>query len=230
MYPCSVSAFGVTWRMAPVPPAFFARDALDVAHDLIGCVLARGEVRVRLTEVEAYRVGDTANHARMGRTARNAPMWGPPGHLYVYLCYGMHALANVVCGPEGEAAAVLLRAAEPLEGHEVLRARRGRKGALAPLVPSLMDGPGKLAQALGLTVAHSGLPLGHPDAVQVLSRTAAVRRAVGPRIGIEYASPEDILAPWRVADADSLWVGKRASLRPLGSADAPSAAGGRSPA
>ena len=79
---------------------------------------------------------------------------------------------------------------------------------------ALLDGPGKVGQALGLTVAHSGLPLGHPDAVRVLRRERAVRLATGPRVGIDYAAPADVAAPWRVADADSRWVGRRASLRP----------------
>ena len=96
--------------MEPLPPSFYDRDALDVAADVIGCELEVGPVRLRITEVEAYRFpGDTDNHARMGRTDRNWPMWGPPGHAYVYLCYGLHHLLNFVTGPEGHAAAVLIR-------------------------------------------------------------------------------------------------------------------------
>jgi DNA-3-methyladenine glycosylase len=197
---------------------FFARDALDVAEDLVGCELACGGVRVRITEVEAYRFpGDTANHARMGRTPRNAPMWGPPGHLYVYLCYGIHQMVNIVTGLEGHAAAVLLRAAEPLDGLAVILARR-RRPAEARVTCALLDGPGKIGAALGLSTAHSGLRL-HlpdelmpPDATVLLPRARAVRLARGPRVGIAYAMPEHRDAPWRIADADSEWVGHRRSL------------------
>jgi DNA-3-methyladenine glycosylase len=185
-------------------------------------------VRVRVTEVEAYRhlppPGDTANHARMGRTARNAPMWGPPGHLYVYLCYGMHAMLNLVCGPEGQAAAVLVRGVEPLEGLARIRERRTRRlhdGTLRPPPEgaALLDGPGKVAAALGLSVAHTGLPIGHADSLQVLAREAAVPLLTGPRVGIDYALPEHVAAPWRVAEAGSRWVGHRRGLR--GDPDAP---------
>ncbi len=208
--------------MQPLAPSFFDRDSLDVAHDLVGCVLACGEVAVRLTEVEAYRfegtgpvtdaglgAGDTANHARMGRTPRNAPMWGPPGHLYVYLCYGMHPMLNLVTGQEGHAAAVLLRAAEPVRGLDLVRARRAGRTA-RPDGPWLLDGPGKLARGLGITVAASGEPLGTTLAVS--PRTHAPALATGPRIGIDYASPDDRAAPWRVADADSVWVSHRRGL------------------
>lgn len=194
--------------MRPLPHTFYDRDALDVAADLIGCELEVGPVRVRLTEVEAYRFpGDTANHARVGRTARNAPMWGPPGHAYVYLCYGLHHMLNFVTGPEGHAAAVLIRGAEPIIGHDVIRARRGgREG------PGSLDGPGKLAEALGLTVAHTGLPLN--DVLRVYARAAPVALVHGPRVGIDYASADDRQAPWRLAMAGSRWVGKRKGLAP----------------
>jgi DNA-3-methyladenine glycosylase len=195
---------------------FFERDALEVAGDLLGCEVAFDGVRVRLTEVEAYRFpGDTANHARMGRTDRNAPMWGPAGHLYVYLCYGLHQMVNVVTGPEGHAAAVLLRAAEPVEGAERIRARRGGRTG-----PTSLDGPGKLGAALGLSTAHSGArlylaPEDAPSGAPVLHpRRISPRPAHGPRIGIDYAAPADRLAPWRLADADSAWVGHRRGLRP----------------
>ena len=211
--------------MQPLSTSFFDRDALEVAYDLVGCVVVHGEVAVRLTEVEAYRftgagpatgggdaAGDTANHARMGRTVRNAPMWGPPGHLYVYLCYGMHPMLNLVTGQAGQAAAVLLRAAEPIRGLEHIRARRAGRSP-RPDGSWLLDGPGKLARALGLTVAASGEPLG--PTVTVLERASAPPLAVGPRIGIDYAAIEDRAAPWRIADADSAWVSHRRALRRL---------------
>jgi DNA-3-methyladenine glycosylase len=97
----------------PLPQSFYARECLEVACDLIGKQLVHGPVRLRITEVEAYRHGgDTANHCRFGRTARNAPMWGPPGHAYVYLCYGIHQMLNLVTDEDGRGAAVLVRAAE----------------------------------------------------------------------------------------------------------------------
>lgn len=155
---------------------------------------------LRITEVEAYRFpGDTANHARFGRTARNAPMWGPPGHAYIYLCYGLHQMLNLVTGPEGHAAAVLIRAAEPVEGHTVVAARRGGIQG-----PRALTGPGKVGAALGVTTALSGTPLTGP--IVVLPRDRDVRLRAGPRVGIGYATPEDQVAPWRVADADSAWV------------------------
>jgi len=193
----------------PLPPDYFARDALEVAHDLIGCTLTHGPVTLRITEVEAYRhPGDTANHARMGRTPRNAPMWGPPGHAYVYLCYGLHQMLNLVTNQEGEAAAVLIRAAEVVAGEEVVRARR------APVTgPAMLTGPGKVGAALGVTTALSGSPLTGPITVGARDREYA--RLVGPRVGIDYASPEDRAAPWRVAMAGTRWVSVRRGLTPL---------------
>jgi DNA-3-methyladenine glycosylase len=195
--------------MRPLPPSFYDRDALDVAMDVIGCELEVGPVRVRITEVEAYRFpGDTANHARMGKTPRNTPMWGPPGHAYVYLCYGLHPMLNFVTGPEGHAAAVLIRGAEPVDGVEHVRARRnGIDG------PAMLDGPGKLGQGLALTTAMSGSPL--DGAIRVFARREAYPLLVGPRIGIDYASPEDRAAPWRIAMAGSRWVGQRKKLAPI---------------
>src|SRR3954466_13526768 len=125
--------------------SFYARDALEVAEELLGHHIHYGEVVLRISEVEAYRhPGDSASHSRMGRTARNAPMWGPAGHAYVYLCYGIHQMLNLVTGAVGEAQAVLIRAAEPVRGLDVIRARRGGKDG-----PVLLTGPGKVAQALG---------------------------------------------------------------------------------
>ncbi len=186
----------------------FESDALEVAEALVGCELAANGVRVRITEVEAYRwPGDTANHARAGRTARNAPMWGPPGHLYVYLCYGLHHMLNLVTNAEGQAAAVLIRAAEPVDGLALIEARRG--GARGP---ALLTGPGRVAAGLGLRVAHSGEPIGRT--VELGARPSTPRLARGPRIGIDYAAPEHRAAPWRVADADSRWVARRRELVP----------------
>ncbi len=188
--------------MSPLPPSFYDRDALDVAAELVGAFVRANGVTLRITEVEAYRFpGDTANHARMGRTPRNAPMWGPPGHAYVYLCYGMHHMLNFVTGPEGHAAAVLIRGGEAVEGHDVFHGRRpdGR-----------CDGPGKLAGALALTTVYSGQPL--VGEIAVFPRRDEPVLVSGPRIGIDYASEADRLAPWRLADAGSRQVGLRARL------------------
>src|SRR5688572_26549600 len=100
-----------------LPQSFYARDALVVAEELLGQHIHCGGVVLRITEVEAYRhPDDSASHCRMGRTPRNAPMWGPPGHAYVYLCYGIHSMLNFVTDREGEGAAVLIRSCEPVRG------------------------------------------------------------------------------------------------------------------
>jgi DNA-3-methyladenine glycosylase len=192
----------------PLPASFYDRDALDVARDLVGTRLRHGPVTVRITELEAYRwPHDTANHCHKGRTARNAAMWGPPGHAYLYLCYGLHHMLNLVTGPEGQGAAVLVRAAEPLEGLELIRERRGgREG------PVLLNGPGKLAAALGLDMSFDHHPLTEPGGLELLPGPPPTRLAFGPRVGIDYADPEHVAAPWRVADADSRWVSHRRRL------------------
>ena len=124
----------------------------QVAPSLLGATLRHGEVAVRLTEVEAYDgPTDPASHAHRGRTARNAIMFGPPGHLYVYFSYGMHWAANVICGPEGHAAGVLLRAGEVVDGIEVARTRRGRASDR-----DLARGPGRLCAALRLSSEQKG--------------------------------------------------------------------------
>lgn len=195
--------------MQPLPPSFYLRDALEVARDLIGCEVQVGSVRLRLTEVEAYRFpGDTANHARFGRTPRNAPMWGPPGHAYIYLCYGLHRMLNLVTGPAGEAAAVLIRGAEPVEGLEEIRERRGGIEG-----PALLDGPGKVGAALALELRQSGTPL--DQEIQVFGRQRDYPLLAGPRIGIDYAEPEHREAPWRIAMAGSRYVGKQKLLRAI---------------
>jgi DNA-3-methyladenine glycosylase len=144
-----------------LPQSFYARDALVVARDLLGKLLRRDEVVLRITEVEAYRhPNDTANHCRMGRTIRNAPMWGPAGHAYVYLCYGIHHMLNVVTDREDEGAAVLVRACEPVgragAGRATTRRDATRRSGRRP---ALLTGPGKVGQALGLDTSWSGHPL-----------------------------------------------------------------------
>ena len=126
--------------MRLVNQAFYRRDTTVVARELLGKLLCRDGIVLRITETEAYCwPGDTASHGRFGRTDRNAAMWGPPGSAYVYLCYGLHNMLNVVTGPSGEASAVLIRAAEPVDGLETVQARRGGRTG-----PVLLTGPGKV--------------------------------------------------------------------------------------
>jgi DNA-3-methyladenine glycosylase len=191
--------------------SFFARDVCEVAIDLLGRHLRHGPVVVRITEVEAYGgPEDSASHARFGRTARNAPMWGPPGHAYVYVCYGLHAMLNVVTNADGEAAAVLVRSCEPVEGLDVIRARRrGKEG------PVLLAGPGKVASALALDASFSGHPFYLPGGLTIEEGEPARDILVGARVGIDYAAPADREAPKRFAIATSAWVTKKRALRPL---------------
>ncbi len=171
--------------------------AVAVAPRLLGAVLvseAGGEtVAVRLTEVEAYEgAADAASHAYRGRTPRTAVMFGPPGHLYCYFTYGMHWCVNVVCGTDGVAAAVLLRAGEVVEGLTAARRRRpaARRDA------DLARGPARLATALALGAAHNGVDLLDPgSAVRLVDIRARRPRGVqaGPRVGITAAADR----PWR---------------------------------
>ncbi|MFI6788954.1 DNA-3-methyladenine glycosylase [Nonomuraea sp. NPDC050383] len=208
---------------APLPRSFFDRPSHEVAPDLLGRVLvhggADGTVAVRLTEVEAYGGPgeDPAAHTYRGRTPRNAVMFGPPGHLYVYFTYGMHFCANLVCLPEGHGSAVLLRAGEIVAGHELARLRRSGKGRAPAAAPrrvpdrDLARGPARLATALGLLREHNGLDAirggGSGHAVPagltgVPAGAAAVLEGAppepetirsGPRTGISTAKD----TPWR---------------------------------
>ncbi|MBX3249863.1 MAG: DNA-3-methyladenine glycosylase [Myxococcales bacterium] len=197
--------------MARLPRSFFARDVLEVAPDLLGRELVRGAVRLRITEVEAYGPRDTACHAHRGRTPRNAVMFGPPGHAYVYLCYGLHWMLNVVTNAPGEPAAVLIRACEPVEGLTVVRERRGGKSG-----PVLLTGPGKVGAALGLDGAMSGHALYRRGQLE-LHAGAPIQPSemvVGPRVGIDYAAPADREAHHRFAIGTSAWVSHRKGLAP----------------
>lgn len=191
--------------------AFFARDALAVAWDLLGQILIRDDVALRITEVEAYRhPDDSANHCRAGRTPRNAPMWGPPGRAYVYLCYGIHHLLNLTTNQDGEGAAVLIRAAEPLAGLDTIQARRGGKSG-----PVLLTGPGKVGAALGLDTSWSHHPVSAAGGLEIRRGDPIEGRLAGPRVGIGYAEPQHIEAPWRLAVAGTRWVSVRKSLSPI---------------
>jgi DNA-3-methyladenine glycosylase len=160
-----------------LPQSFFARDATVVAPDLLGKRLVVGPCVGRITEVEAYTSDDPASHCFRGRTTRNAVMFGPAGRWYVYFSYGIHYCANIVTGEEGDGQAVLLRAVEPLEGLDVMRARRG------PVADRMLaNGPGKLTQAIGLDLTDNGSSVAVFD-----DGVAVVVPAPGPRIGITKA-------------------------------------------
>lgn len=158
---------------------------------MLVCDLGPVRIAARIVETEAYRAGgDPASHAHRGETPRNASMFGPPGHAYVYFTYGMHHCLNVVCEPRGRAAAVLVRALEPLAGGALLRRRRGTAEPARWL-----RGPGCVAQGLGLSRAHDGLDLtrGRLWISDGPRRRGGRRIATGPRIGIR--SGADL--PWR---------------------------------
>lgn len=174
-------------RDAALPPGFFARSVHEVAPDLIGATFLVGGVGGRIVEVEAYHHADPAAHSFNGRTARNAVMFGPPGHVYVYRSYGIHWCVNFVCEPEGSASAVLIRALEPTAGLPAMRRRRGV--ADDRLVCS---GPGRLCAALAITGAHNGAALHEPPFSLTLRNDDAAIVA-GPRIGISRAAD----LPWR---------------------------------
>jgi len=159
-------------------PEFFARDATVVAPDLLNRRFVVDECAGRIVEVEAYTADDPASHCYRDRTARNAAMFGPPGHLYVYFTYGIHHCVNISTGSDGDGQGVLLRAVEPVAGIKVMRERRGHKPDR-----QLADGPGKLAQAFGLDLTDNGV------AAEVYDDGVAPPDAplVGPRIGISRA-------------------------------------------
>ncbi|MFE6288292.1 DNA-3-methyladenine glycosylase [Streptomyces sp. NPDC057877] len=183
----------------PLPRTFFDRPVLDVAPDLLGRVLVRstpdGPIALRLTEVEAYDgQNDPGSHAYRGRTPRNDVMFGPPGHVYVYFTYGMWHCMNLVCGPEGTASAVLLRAGEIVEGAELAHTRR----LSARNDKELAKGPARLATALDVDRALDGEDAcAGPDAVfSVLSGTPVPSDQVhnGPRTGV---AGDGGVHPWR---------------------------------
>jgi DNA-3-methyladenine glycosylase len=192
----TVDAGGVGVRLER---AFFARDASVVAPALVGMLLGRpGDgLWARVVEVEAYTQDDPACHAYGRRTVRNAPLWGPPGHAYVYRSYGVHWCFNVSTGTDGVAQGILIRAAHPLRGLDLMRARR----AGAP-DRELLRGPAKLAAAYGLTGAHSGRDLCADGPIAFHDDGGRPEVVAGPRVGVSVAAD----VPWRFHVAGSRWV------------------------
>jgi DNA-3-methyladenine glycosylase len=185
---------------------FYARPTLEVAPDLLGKLLVHhsdeGVAAGRIVEVEAY-IGeeDPACHAAPGRTARNEPLYGPPGIAYVYLNYGLHYLMNAVTEPESSPAAVLIRALEPVDGVALMRKRRSRarwrKGKPVPPDHELCRGPGNLTAALGLTLAHNRLPLTRKPLTIEDDGVRVKDVSWSPRIGISVGTEH----PWRCSVA-----------------------------
>ena len=177
---------------------FFARSVHKVAPDLIGATFTFSGVGGRIVEVEAYHHTDPAAHSYRGKTERNAVMFGPPGFAYVYRSYGIHWCVNVVCEPEGSASAVLIRAIEPTEGVKTMMRRRGLSDERL-----LCSGPGRLCQALGITIAHNGLPLDRPP-LELFGSDETPEIVTGVRIGITKAAD----LPWRYGLKGSKFVSK----------------------
>jgi DNA-3-methyladenine glycosylase len=178
---------------------FFARSVHEVAPELVGATLLVGGVGGRIVEVEAYDHEDPAAHSYRGKTARNASMFGPPGRAYVYRSYGVHWCLNLVCEDAG---AVLVRALEPTHGLDAMASRRG---IAEPRL--LTAGPGRLAQALGITRVHDGLPLDRPPFE--LSAREDVEVETGLRVGITKAAEK----PWRYGEAGSKFLSRPLSPR-----------------
>jgi DNA-3-methyladenine glycosylase len=185
---------------------FYDRPVLEVARDLIGCVVSHGGCAGVIVESEAYHHSEPASHAYVGLTNRTRVLFGPPGYAYLYRSYGIHACLNSVCEPAGVGAAVLIRALEPAEGIELMRARRG-----VERLENLCSGPGKLTQALGI-----GLELNGSDLIRgpigIAPRPPAwrdVEVAASRRIGITKAAE----LPWRFSALDSRYLSRPALSR-----------------
>jgi DNA-3-methyladenine glycosylase len=184
--------------------SFYARPVLEVAREMIGCVVSHDGASGVIVETEAYHDSEPACHAFVGRTGRTHTLFGPPGYAYVYRSYGIHALLNAVAEPAGVGAAVLIRALEPLSGIDAMRARRGLER-----LESLCSGPGKLTQALGIELSENGSDL-LSGPVVIGARPRRWRNppvTVDQRIGITKAAE----LPWRFSVTGSRFVSRRPS-------------------
>ncbi|MBS1892304.1 MAG: DNA-3-methyladenine glycosylase, partial [Actinobacteria bacterium] len=179
---------------------FFDRRVHDVARDLIGCTLLYEGVGGAIVETEAYEREDPASHSFVGLTERTKIMFGPPGRAYVYLSYGIHSLLNFVCEPEEDAAAVLIRALEPTTEVELMRSRRPR----ARTDLDLCSGPGKLTEAIGVTLAQNGARLDRDPFLLLPPEGKAPEVVTSPRIGITQA----VEKPWRHSAGGSRFVSR----------------------
>jgi DNA-3-methyladenine glycosylase len=181
-----------------IGPDFYARSVHAVARDLLGCVLRHGEAAGRIVETESYHESEPACHAHIGLTPRTHTLFRGPGVAYVYRSYGIHALLNAVCEPEGVGAAVLIRALEPTDGLELMHERRALTRE-----QDLCSGPGKLTQALGIGLDLNGTLLTEGP-ITIEPRAAEPRTVEGTRVGITKAAE----LPWRFCDADSPHVSR----------------------
>jgi DNA-3-methyladenine glycosylase len=201
-------SFATTRKPVRLPRDFFARPVHEVAAELMGAMLLVDGVGGTIVELEAYDEEDPASHGFRGRTPRNAAMFGPPGHAYVYRSYGIHWCLNLVCAREGRAEAVLLRALEPTHGIETMRERRGLED-----VGALCSGPGKLCQSLGVSGDDDGAALDEPP-FALYARSSVPEVVAGPRVGITKAAER----PWRYGVEGSPFLSR--PIRPRDEAQA----------
>ncbi len=185
---------------------FYARPVLEVAPDLIGCTVEHGETAGVIVETEAYHESEPASHAFAGLTPRTTTLFGEPGRAYIYRSYGIHALLNAVCEPSGIGSGVLIRALVPVSGIERMRARRGLVGGRAARDQDLCSGPGKLTQAMGISLAQNATSL-TSGPIRIHARAGHWRDPPlqrGMRVGITRA----VELPWRFCAADSAHVSR----------------------
>ncbi|HEY1690488.1 MAG TPA: DNA-3-methyladenine glycosylase [Solirubrobacteraceae bacterium] len=188
--------------MTPLPRSFYDRSVLEVAKDLVGCVVDHEGVSGVIVETEAYHDSEPACHAFIGLTPRTRILFEAPGHAYVYRSYGIHALLNAVCEPDGIGAAVLIRALQPLTGIDLMRQRRGVEAE-----SELCSGPGKLTQALGVELSENGGDLCGGGPITICTRPRQWRDpeiVAGVRIGITKA----VELPWRFSVAGNEHVSR----------------------
>ena len=169
-----------------MPASFYEQDAISLATQLLGKFLVHENVVIRIVETEAYMPQDTASHAYKGQTKRNIPMFMIGGTIYVYICYGMHQMLNIVSGKKGSPQAVLIRGGEVIEGKQIVLSRRNNLD---------LNGPGKLAQGLGINTSFSGSHIGQRISIWDAPLVSSYQSL--PRVGIDYAEPKDRDALWR---------------------------------